>query len=572
MKKKIRENIHFLIDNNKLEESMSLIGEYVKIDSEDVEICSMKAVVLIMQGNMDEAEEVLKQGLSINLNNFDLNYNLAYIYEIKQEYTKSLVFYRKALRINYYDIDRTEIEKSIHELKLIIKNNVKDKLSLNIAKIDNILFIDFDNNEKVNTLGEKLAGYGLNIDIAYSGANPLNVFINKVNPYRKILGITNIDDFIEYAKYYNYDVIHLFNASSTIKKYFQGKSLEFIDGNIFEKTDNEIIKYYANRKLKPYTRHEFKQNNNITIIVPTYNRPYYLNRTLNFINNYKYIKPNVIVLDSSDDNNKLVNKKNIEKFKNRNIVYKEYSSKVRVDRKLSLYLLSDELNTEYTAICFDDDFLTEEGIIDSIKALDKDKELFSTKGKNLYFPISMGNLIEYDWFEALEHNNAMDRLRKITQGFVANFAFLVFRTNEYKKMQTFFDENKEFLPPNSIFVEYLYSFLKITTGKIAKINVDLNIRDQSIPRAQQVENFPHAVVDGSFNENYHAFCKILKKYFIYLKKDVQNFDNEIKVIFTEFLVNFLNVSREYVNLKDNEFDIKKLEIGMRKSWVWPSNL
>lgn len=97
MKKQIRENIQFLIDDNKLDEAMSLIGEYIKIDSKDIEIYSMKAVVFIMQGNLNEAEIVLKEGLTIDSEKFDLNYNLGYLYEQGENFNEAVRYYRKAL-------------------------------------------------------------------------------------------------------------------------------------------------------------------------------------------------------------------------------------------------------------------------------------------------------------------------------------------------------------------------------------------------------------------------------------------------------------------------------------------
>lgn len=97
MKKQIKENIQLLIDDNKLDEAMSLIDEYFKIDSEDIEIYSMKAVVFIMQGNIDKAEEVLKRGLAIDDENFDLNYNLGYLYEQGEKFNEAVKHYEQAL-------------------------------------------------------------------------------------------------------------------------------------------------------------------------------------------------------------------------------------------------------------------------------------------------------------------------------------------------------------------------------------------------------------------------------------------------------------------------------------------
>jgi len=98
IKKQIRENVQLLIDDNKLNEAMSLIEEYFKIDSENLETYSMKAIIFIMQGNMKEAEKVLKQGLAIDSGNFDLNYNLGYLYEQEEKVNEAVKYYKNALK------------------------------------------------------------------------------------------------------------------------------------------------------------------------------------------------------------------------------------------------------------------------------------------------------------------------------------------------------------------------------------------------------------------------------------------------------------------------------------------
>ncbi|MDQ7096256.1 TIGR00180 family glycosyltransferase [Desulfosporosinus sp. PR] len=573
--KQIKENIKFLIEKEKIAEATLLINDYLRLISSDIEIYSMKAIVHIMQGEFEEAKNILNKGLEFEPKNYDLLYNLAFVYEVKEDYLQSLTFYRKALRSNYYDIDRTEVEGKIKQLKAIVRDGVRNDLFLSdILEIDTILFIDFSNNEQVNELAVRLLNYGLVVDIAYMGVSPLMNLKNSI-PYRKILGITNINDLIEYVRYYDYDVVHLFSATKEIESYFKLKHVQFTRANINCKTDSEIIENYRKNRNKQYAnnnRHYERYDDKITIVIPTYNRSYYLNRTLNFINNYKYLKPKVLVLDSSEEGNAIANEKSIEKYTSYQIVYKRYSSNIRLIDKFDIALL-ELVNTEYVIFCFDDDYLTEEGILESIKILDSDKALFSVKGKNLYYPISSENLIEYDWFETLIDNNPIDRLKKITQGFVANLVFQVFRTKEYKELQFFRSNINKLLPKNETFDEYLYHFLKIITGKIKKINVDLNIRDQSIPRTQIVKNFPHLVIDGTFNENYHAFCDVLKRYFTFLGQEIENIDEEIEMIFINFLANFLKIPRQFIKInKKSGFDLRVLEAGMRKSWVWPSNL
>jgi glycosyltransferase involved in cell wall biosynthesis len=97
LKKKIKDNINVLINDNKLEEAYSLINEYMKNIDGDAEIYSIKSVILIMQGSIEEAESVIKEGLAYDSENFDLDYNLAYIYEKRNNFVEAFKLYEKSL-------------------------------------------------------------------------------------------------------------------------------------------------------------------------------------------------------------------------------------------------------------------------------------------------------------------------------------------------------------------------------------------------------------------------------------------------------------------------------------------
>lgn len=569
-KVKIKENINILINSGQLEDAKALTSQYKKIEPNDTEVYSIDAVILMMEDKLEEAEEVLKEGLAKDNENFDLLYNLAYLYERKGNYLDSLINYKKALVKNYYNIDIDILESRIYDLKEKIMENNKNKFNLEVSKIDNILFIDFNIDENSLLLCEILGKYGINVDFAYSGKNPIEQINISSNPIRKLIGITELDGLIDYAKYYNYDDIYIVNSPNSIKNYFKSKGLKILDKNLFDSTDEEIIQYFYDNKLKKLTKYMYVEKSNITIIIPTYNRPYYLNRVLTFMNSYKYIKPKIIVLDSSEESRKHQNQEIIRKFNKVTIIYKQYSSDINFFEKLNRGL--KDVDTKYVGLCADDDFFAEEGIIESLKKLDEENSLYSVKGKNLYFTYSMGNLIEYDWFYGLKSENCIERLKDITKGFVPSLIYQVFRTEKFKKMYLFIKENMKQLPENDTFTEYLFYFMVIVTGKIGKINIDLNIRDKSVPRVVDVKNFPHAVKEGNFNDNYKEFCEFLGKYVSLIGEDIEKFDSNISKIFIDFLVNFLKIPQENVIFNNEEFDVNELEKGMRKSWVWPSNL
>ncbi|RMD04343.1 TIGR00180 family glycosyltransferase [Clostridium autoethanogenum] len=575
----VKNTINQLVESGNIKDAEKLISEYKKVVPDDIEIYSMEAIIFIMENKLDEAETCLYKGLAIDNQNFDLLYNLAYIFQHKGEYNKALIHYKRARNIKYYESTiRIEIDRIIQNL---LKNH-KDEFEKEckesdlykaLQKVKSVLFIDFNLTGEVNNLGKKLNNYGINVDLAYSGSRPDMIFSEGDLEYRKLLGITNINHLVEYINYYCYDIVHIFNVPENIRLYIRakcGSSVVFND-ELNVKSINQVIESYVSHKRSNYIKTGINsvKKENITILIPTYNRSKYLKRTLEYFNSFKHFKPYIFVLDSSFESNKMNNKNIVENFNNKKMKYYEFDSSINFYTKINFGI--ERITTDYVALCPDDDFLTEEGLEESINLLEKNKELYSVKGKNLYFIKSMSKLKEYDLFEGVCQNNVIERLENITKDFVPSLLYQVFRVDKFKNMYLFLEKNIIKLPSNSTFAEYLFYFMVICTGKVDKINVDLNIRDKSVPRAfETFKNFPHAVMDGSFNDNYKRFSMFLSNYIQSIGENKSEFDKNISKIFIQFLINFLQVPEENVILKNDEFDISQLEIGMRKSWVWPS--
>jgi len=129
--KQIKVKIEELINNGDLDNAVLLINEYQDIIKNDVEVYTFRAIIEIIKNNLDEAEGILKEGLSIDSNDFDLNYNLGYLYEQKNIYSKSIKHYRKAAE-NCSDYNlKEEINKEIEK----ILNEYQDVAVLDRKKI-----------------------------------------------------------------------------------------------------------------------------------------------------------------------------------------------------------------------------------------------------------------------------------------------------------------------------------------------------------------------------------------------------------------------------------------------------
>lgn len=118
----VKSNISKLIEQGNHKDAIKLINEYEIIINNDLEIISMKAIVYILENKLVEAETTIKEGLKLDENNFDLLYNLAYIYEIQKKYYESIKFYNISKENTNNEQIIIEIDKAINKIKNQLNN------------------------------------------------------------------------------------------------------------------------------------------------------------------------------------------------------------------------------------------------------------------------------------------------------------------------------------------------------------------------------------------------------------------------------------------------------------------
>lgn len=123
-KKDVKANIVKLIEDDKLDVANALINEYESLIKDDLEIYSIKSVILLGENKLLEAEKCLYNGLFIDNSNFDLLYNSAYLYSVLDEKELEIEFYKKSLENCANNDIKYEIENKITGLTMNIKNNI----------------------------------------------------------------------------------------------------------------------------------------------------------------------------------------------------------------------------------------------------------------------------------------------------------------------------------------------------------------------------------------------------------------------------------------------------------------
>jgi len=109
----------------------------------------------------------------------------------------------------------------------------------------------------------------------------------------------------------------------------------------------------------------------ITVIIPTHERHNFLERSLDY---WSQLDIKIIVIDSS-----------VDKYTGQvleNIVYFHYPDKSFVEK---IAKVLSQIETDYSAICADDDFITETGILESLIYLDSNEKFVSAQGRYIAF-------------------------------------------------------------------------------------------------------------------------------------------------------------------------------------------
>ncbi|PRR79404.1 hypothetical protein CLLI_08840 [Clostridium liquoris] len=136
-KQEFKKNLQYLIEEGQLEEAKEMIQQYEAIVKDDVEIASMKAVILIMEHEFKEAMKLLIKSLNNYGENFDLLFNLAYLYELNSNYEKAYYYYSKANEKCTDNEMKENIKGILDNLKTNhnVNNHKKRKSVLMIAQI-----------------------------------------------------------------------------------------------------------------------------------------------------------------------------------------------------------------------------------------------------------------------------------------------------------------------------------------------------------------------------------------------------------------------------------------------------
>lgn len=203
---KIKENIKKLINSENFEKAKPILNEYKKLVPDDIEIYSIESILSLAEGKLYEAEKILMQGLLKDNSNFDLNYNLAYVYEKEQQFKEALNCYEKSLIYCDNDNLKEELSQKIKEISNSDSFKYQNMIK-SACKIKKILFIQSVPDIRTNKIAQVLYDKSIQVDIMYLMMHPKDIYVGMKLPYKKVYRINDINNTVDFINKSDYDIL-----------------------------------------------------------------------------------------------------------------------------------------------------------------------------------------------------------------------------------------------------------------------------------------------------------------------------------------------------------------------------
>ncbi|WP_094603815.1 hypothetical protein SPSIL_042250 [Sporomusa silvacetica DSM 10669] len=200
----IKENITFLINENKLYEAQGLLSQYMNMVKDDSEAFSIQAVIDIKNDQLDAAKITLQKGLQIDSKSFDLLFNIAYVYKELGDLKTAIKYYLNAEKQCEDAMQKRHINEIVCSIRKVYQPSCEDT-------INKVLFVQNVPCIRTNKVAKALASKGIQVDIIYLTVHPAEVYKDIKLPYQNIYKLSDINQMVQFVNDSDYDVLYSSN-------------------------------------------------------------------------------------------------------------------------------------------------------------------------------------------------------------------------------------------------------------------------------------------------------------------------------------------------------------------------
>jgi len=216
---------------------------------------------------------------------------------------------------------------------------------------------------------------------------------------------------------------------------------------------------------------------NLSIIVPTKNRYYYLKKLLSYYSKINY-EGNLVILDSSDLE---IKKKVLNEINLSNNIRIQYFHDMGLPFGLIKKFIN-EIDTKYVVFSGDDDYFTKNGLVQCINFLEKNLNFLGCNGEGISVHSSTDKkkidfILDYNQAKIFA-SSSQERLKKQFSKYKVPI-FSIFKLENFKK---FLDpvpavqELNSLCPDKAIADEYMVETAMVAYGNIEKLDFPYLVR------------------------------------------------------------------------------------------------
>jgi len=291
----------------------------------------------------------------------------------------------------------------------------------------------------------------------------------------------------------------------------------------------------------------------LTIIIPTKNRPYLLNRSLGYFVSAE-ISVRIIIIDSSSDT--LLNKVKLicdDFCGNLDIDYHHVDTNMEYSSKISI--AADMVDTPYSLLVGDDDFPLKSAIEELLFKLENNKSIVAAFGERLAITQIDEKASSFKWVKSypnysgisITNSNILDRIRCLPIPVWQQYPNAIIRTIPFKeayKMAKELDYTQ--------YSEFFISSYILTYGEWVKYDVLFTVchQENKFCKFKDRYIFSHyigsggSILDGisqdKWSKTVSLLCEIVgKKITTSCSQDFQDISNQLRIIYYSKLVYYL---------------------------------